>query len=124
MRWHDRVYGDVAIEDLLRREPVRLDRRRFLELMGAGAGAAFLAACGGSKRSVSTRGVTPQGLLAPVTWFGQSALPARNAPYEARSTPNPTASPARKTHIPSFPQLSGVRGDSAGSTAGWCSVAA
>src|SRR6185369_7739712 len=34
------------------------------------------------------------------------------------------ASPARKTHIPSLPQLSGVRGDSAGSTAGWCSAVA
>ena len=55
-------------------EPVRLGRRRFLELMGAGAGAAFLAACGGGKRSASSSGVTPQGLLAPVTWFGQSAL--------------------------------------------------
>src|SRR5204863_252976 len=31
--------------------------------------------------------------------------------------PTPTASPARKTHIPSLPQLSGVSGDSAGSMA-------
>ena len=54
-------------------EPVQLGRRRFLELMGVGAGAAFLAACGGSE-SVATPGVTPEGLLGPVTWFGQSAL--------------------------------------------------
>src|SRR5262245_29589985 len=55
---------------------------------------------------------------------GQSTLVARMAPYEARSTPKPMASPARKIHIPSLPQLSGVRGDSAGSTAGWCSAVA
>src|SRR5262245_59183812 len=55
---------------------------------------------------------------------GQSTLVARMAPYEASRTPKPTASPARKIHIPSLPQLSGVRGDSAGSTAGWCSAVA
>src|SRR5256885_2115864 len=38
-------------------------------------------------------------------------------PYAASSVPKPTASPARKIHIPSLPQLSGVSGDSAGSTA-------
>src|ERR671922_2993095 len=31
-------------------------------------------------------------------------------PYPARSVPNDMASPTRKTHIPSLPQLSGVRG--------------
>src|SRR5262245_16858379 len=58
----------------------------------------------------------------PSTWagFGQSTLPARIAPYAASSVPKPMASPARKIHIPSLPQLSGVRGDSAGSMAGGC----
>src|SRR5215831_13782121 len=41
---------------------------------------------------------------------GQSALPYRTPPYPARRVPNDMASPTRKTHIPSFPQLSGVRG--------------
>lgn len=54
-------------------EPIHLGRRRFLELMGAGAGAAFLAACGGGP-SVPEVPATPEGLLDPVTWFGQSAL--------------------------------------------------
>src|SRR5437773_959688 len=57
--------------------------------------------------------------LMPSTSYGlgQSALVARIAPYPASSVPKPTASPARKIHIPSFPQLSGVRGVSAGSIA-------
>src|SRR5256714_6350189 len=57
--------------------------------------------------------------LMPSTSYGlgQSALVARIAPYPASSVPKPTASPARKIHIPSFPQLSGVRGASAGSIA-------
>jgi L-ascorbate metabolism protein UlaG (beta-lactamase superfamily) len=60
-------------------EPVRLGRRRFLELMGAGAGAAFLAACGDDASKSTREGTpkgktTPEGLLEPVTWFGQSAL--------------------------------------------------
>src|SRR5581483_5132211 len=44
------------------------------------------------------------------------------APYPASSTPKPMASPARNSHIPSLPQLSGVSGFSAGSTAE-CTVA-
>src|SRR5579885_2340678 len=34
------------------------------------------------------------------------------------------ASAARKIHMPSLPQLSGVSGDSAGSTSRWCSATA
>src|SRR5437867_6490679 len=62
--------------------------------------------------------------LMPRCWYGlgQSALPKRMAPYAARSVPNRMASPTRKIHMPSFPQLSGVRGDSAGSVPG-CIVA-
>src|SRR5712691_7696562 len=58
--------------------------------------------------------------LMPRRWYGlgQSALLERMAPYAAKSVPNPMASPARKIHMPSFPQLSGVRGDSAGSVPG------
>src|SRR5437867_3139296 len=57
--------------------------------------------------------------LMPSTSYGlgQSALVARMTPYPASKVPKPTASPARKIHIPSFPQLSGVRGVSAGSIA-------
>src|SRR5882724_1341372 len=53
---------------------------------------------------------------------GQFALEYLSAPYPASSPPKLIASAARKIHIPSFPQLSGVSGDSTGSTA--CSIVA
>lgn len=81
---HAHVPSDHCRGHDLHFEPVPLGRRRFLELMAAGMGAAFLAACGdgGSAPSASrdeddaapTSRVTPEGLLEPVTWFGQSAL--------------------------------------------------
>ena len=48
--------------------------------------------------------------------FNASILFLLIAPYAASRPPKLMASPARKFHMPSLPQLSGVSGDSAGST--------
>lgn len=49
--------------------------------------------------------------------LGQLVLLARIIAYPASKVPNDMASPERKSHIPVFPQLSGVNGVSAASTA-------